>query len=160
MLNESQEVIIDVTTGEIKVSSRPVILRALALGSCVAVVAYDKINKIGGIAHVMLPGKSPRKEETGKFKYAEGALEVLFDAARKLGAGVKNLEVNIIGGANVLREGDLPDKVVESVLVCLKRLNIEPKIKKLGGTERRSVSLNIGSGRISYTEGDSNAREL
>jgi len=160
MLNESCEAIIDVNTGEVKVSLRPVILRALALGSCVAVMVYDKTNKIGGIAHVMLPGKSLKKVQGEKVKYAIDALDVLFDTVKKLGVDMKNLEVNIIGGANVLGEGDIPDKVIESVLVYLRKLNIEPKKKKIGGIQRRSIFFEIDSGKISYTEGDSDVREL
>ena len=38
---------IDVNTGEVSVSSGSVILRVLAIGSCIAVMAYDRHKKIG-----------------------------------------------------------------------------------------------------------------
>lgn len=47
--------IIDIKIGEVKVVKPPIRLRASALGSCVAVVLYDNVERIGGMAHVMLP---------------------------------------------------------------------------------------------------------
>lgn len=41
--------------GRFIVSSKPSTLTALGLGSCVGLVIYDKVAKIGGMAHVMLP---------------------------------------------------------------------------------------------------------
>ena len=151
---------VDVDTGEVNVSSKPVILRSMAIGSCVAVVIYDRYRKIGGLAHVMLPSRSPRSDSEDRTKYAEDAIDILFDDAKKLGAGKEDLEVNLIGGANMLGKGSIPGEIVGSVLGYLEKSGIEPKNKKTGGTRRRSVSLNIESGRIFYTEGDDAAKEL
>ncbi|MBI4669600.1 MAG: hypothetical protein HY747_10555, partial [Elusimicrobia bacterium] len=38
---------------------RKAILRADAIGSCIAVAAYDSKKRVGAMAHVMLPGSSP-----------------------------------------------------------------------------------------------------
>ncbi len=151
---------VDVDTGEVRVSSSPGILRALALGSCVAVAAYDRYKKIGGLAHVMLPGKSPSGEGENREKYTEDAIDVLLDSIKEMGTKTQNLEVNLVGGANILGEGTISEEIMGSVLGYLEKLNIEPKNKRLGGRERRSVSLDIVSGRIFYTEGDSAAKEL
>ncbi|MFH1868439.1 MAG: chemotaxis protein CheD [Candidatus Omnitrophota bacterium] len=150
---------IHIATGEVKVSSTPFTLRVPALGSCIAVIAYDYKQRIGGLAHVMLPGKSPRTESL-KTKYAEDAIGVLFDAMRKSGAKPETTETSLLGGANMLGEGDLPEKIAESVLGYLKKLDIKPGKMRLGGSKRRSASLRIRSGKIFYTEGDSAAREL
>lgn len=159
MSNGFEEEIIDVTTGEIKVSSKPVILRALALGSCVAVVAYDRINKMGGIAHVMLPGKSLKKEEAERIKYAEDAIDVLLTNMQRLDCNRADIEISLFGGANMLGEGSIPEEVVFSILGYLKTVGVEPKNKKIGGMNYRSVSLDVGSGNISYCEG-SNETEI
>lgn len=155
-----EESVIDVDTGDIRVSSEPVIIRAVALGSCVAVIIYDRSKKIGGIAHIMLPGRSPKSDNESKTKYAEDALDVLFNNVKKLNVNISELEISIVGGANVLQEGDIPDKVVKSVLDYLKKLNIKWNSKRVGGTERRSVLLHTTSGEVFFTEGDSGVREL
>ena len=149
---------IDVDTGEIRLSCEPTILRAIAIGSCVAVVVYDRARKLGGLAHTMLPGRPPNAES--KTKYAEDAIDILFDTIGKLGAETSDLEVSVVGGANVLQEGDILDRVTESVLGYLEGLNVRLKAKRVGGTERRSVFLDTTSGRVFFTEGDGAAREL
>lgn len=152
--------VIDVDTGEIRVSSEPVIIRAVALGSCIAVIIYDRSKKIGGISHIMLPGRSPKGDGESKTKYAESALDKLFNTVKKLSVKTSDLEISIVGGANILQEGNIPDKVAKSVLDYLKKLNIEWNSKRVGGTERRSVFLDITSGKVLFTEGDSALREL
>lgn len=151
---------IDVYTGKVSVSSKPVILRVMAFGSCVAVVAYGRYKKIGGVAHVMLPGRSPSGDGEDRTKYAEDAIDVLFDSAKKLGANIEDLEVNLVGGANVAGQGNISEEIIGSVLGYLKKLGIEPKNKKIRGTQRRSVSLDIESGKIFYSEGDGMVKEL
>ena len=151
---------IDADTGKIIVSSKPVVLRVMAIGSCVVVALYDRYKKIGGLAHIMLPGRSPKRDGKDKTKYAEDAIDILLDTAKEVGAGKEDLEVNVVGGANVLGEGSISEEVVGSALGYLKKLGIEPRKKRLGGAQRRSVSLDIESGRIFYTEGDSMKKEL
>ncbi|MBI4669610.1 MAG: hypothetical protein HY747_10605 [Elusimicrobia bacterium] len=50
--------IIEVGIGQVKVG-RKAILRADAIGSCIAVAAYDSKKRVGAMAHVMLAGSSP-----------------------------------------------------------------------------------------------------
>lgn len=151
---------IDIDTGKVSVSSEPVILRVLAIGSCIAVVACDRKRKIGGLAHIMLPGRSPNEKGEEKTKYSEDAIDNLLDTAKKAGAGKEDLEVTLVGGADILGDGSISGEIIDSVLNYLKKLGIEPKKKKIGGTKRRSVSLDIESGKIFYTEGDNKKEEL
>lgn len=151
---------VDVDTGEVRVSVEAVTLRAIAIGSCVAVVVYDRTKKIGGLAHVMLPGRSEATTGKNRTKYAEDAIDVVLDSVLKLGADRDRLEVSLVGGANVLQEGDIPDKVTQSVKGYLKALNLGWCKERLGGIERRSVFLDISSGRVFITQGDGAAKEL
>jgi chemotaxis protein CheD len=148
---------IDVDTGEIRVSSEPVILRSIALGSCIALVVYERNLKIGGLAHIMLPGKSPSSKD--KTKYTEDSIETLLDFVKKLGAIPENLEISLVGGANVLQEGDIPDKVIKSVLDYLEKLHLEVKCMRVGGINRRSSFLDTATGKVFYTESD-NPRKI
>lgn len=153
------EQIIDVNTGEVKVSAGPAVLRALALGSCVAVVAYDSIRRIGGLAHIMLPGGSPEGKGRERIKYTEDALDELFEELKKLGAKREDLKISLVGGADLLGNGNISELMVNSVLNYLERLRIAAKEKSLGGTQYRSVSLDIASGKILCREGDSIEKE-
>src|SRR4030042_1539507 len=61
--------IIDVNTGEVKAAVEKGILRSVGIGSCVVVAAYNLRRKIGGMAHIMLPGIAPQ-QSLEKTKYA------------------------------------------------------------------------------------------
>ncbi|MFH1875416.1 MAG: chemotaxis protein CheD [Candidatus Omnitrophota bacterium] len=151
---------IDVNTGEVEVSSQPVVLRAMAIGSCVVVVAFDRGRKMGGLAHIMLPGRAPEREDKDKAKYTEDAIDELLIKLKNLGVKREDLEISVVGGADLLGESSISELIASSVLDYLRSLGIEPRQQSLGGTQRRSVSFGIGSGKILYTEGDSQEKEL
>ncbi|MBU2103105.1 MAG: chemotaxis protein CheD [Candidatus Omnitrophica bacterium] len=151
---------IDVITAEVKVCSASAVLHAQALGSCVAIAAHDKINKIGGLAHVMLPGKSPESEKSENPKYAADAIALLLARMQRCGSDIADIEVNLFGGANVLGEGSINEEIVKSILGYLKARGIKPKNEKLGGNTYRTVSLDIDSGAITYCEGSSEIKTL
>ena len=66
--------IIDVNTGQVRLGRGNVVLRSLAIGSCIAAATYDYRAGIGAIAHIMLPGSAP-EESPEKTRYAENAIE-------------------------------------------------------------------------------------
>lgn len=150
--------VIDVDTGEYRVSSEAVILQSIALGSCIALVVHERKSGLGGISHIMLPDRSPSTSQS--YKYAEDAIDALLDAIEGQGANREELVLAVVGGANVLREGDIPDRVIESVLNYLERLGLELSLMRVGGFERRSVFLDTASGRIYYSEGNSSKKLL
>jgi len=148
-----------VLTGRIATGSKEGLLISSPLGSCVAVIAYDINTKIGGLAHVMLPGKSPKGDDN---KYAENAIANLMDELKNLGASKINIEICLVGGANVLRKED--DNIADSLIISVsgilekKRLNIIAS--SLGGYERRSAKLNLNLGIVNFTVGDSFENKL
>ncbi|MHC4464156.1 MAG: chemotaxis protein CheD, partial [Planctomycetota bacterium] len=96
--------IIDVNTGEVKVGGEKVVLRSIAIGSCV-IAAYDSEKKIGAMAHVMLPGSAPKKA-LERTKYAANAIEEMIYQMTGAGADKDNIEVCLVGGGNVLKKED------------------------------------------------------
>jgi chemotaxis protein CheD len=66
--------IIYTMTGEVKSGNQDTVIKSGAIGSCVVITAYDKKNQLGSMAHVMLPGKAPKKKDIQKTKYAENAI--------------------------------------------------------------------------------------
>ncbi len=152
------DIIMDVDTGDIQVAESPVCLQSIALGSCIALIMYESELKIGGLAHIMLPGRSTSNQKPTQ--YAEDAIESLIDTVKILGAKAEDLQISIVGGANILQEGDLPDKLIESVLGHLERLNFGVTFMRVGGILRRSVMLDTNSGQIFFTEGDDTTKVL
>ncbi|MEA3306262.1 MAG: chemotaxis protein CheD [Elusimicrobiota bacterium] len=150
--------IIDVNSGEVKIAKADALLRVSALGSCIAIVAYDAKNKVGGIAHMMLPGQNKRN----KNKYAIDAIDGLLEQMNSLGAKIRDIKVSIVGGANVLKkaEDEICEKNINSVIGYLKEKKFKIIGSSLGGKERRSVSLDIETGEILYRVGDSAEKTL
>ncbi len=148
---------IDVATGEVKCGKYPMVLKSNAIGSCVVVVAYDKCLKVGGLAHIMLSGVSPEKKYEQRFKYAKDAIEELYFQLKEFGCVEGNIELCMVGGANVLqREGDtIGEDNISSVEKYLGQYNSKLQKKAVGGILRRTVCLKLNEGEVYYTEGDS-----
>lgn len=97
------------------------------------------------MAHVMLPGVSPGGKGIQRTRYAADAIDEIIERMRH--SGVRGDDVickNIIG----------------SVIKILNEKHIKIKAKTLGGTVRRSVSLDIDDGTVRYTEGDGKRTEI
>jgi len=151
-----------VTTGHLAAGSQNGTICTSTLGSCVAVIAYDKTSKTGGIVHTMLPGKSPKESKTEENKYAENAIENLLDELKRLGRNKANIGICLVGGANVLRkENDTTsDNLVFSIFEMMERKKLSIKRTSLGGYERRTAKLCLRSGRVTFTLGDKSEAEL
>ena len=79
--------LINVGVAQIKLSNNPTILRTI-LGSCVGVCIYDKVKKIGGLAHVLLPSSVGIKDAILE-KYADSAVPILIKQLLKSKGGIK-----------------------------------------------------------------------
>jgi chemotaxis protein CheD len=155
--------IVDVQIGQVKADKGKVILKSKAIGSCVAIVAYDATKNIGALAHIMLPGKAPvKKKRRQKTRYAADAIDAMVNQMSQLGSKTEDIEVFLVGAANVLRRED--DTIcrdnIESILELLAKKRLKVKAQALGGTARRSVSMDIERGIVSCAEGNSRQTEL
>jgi chemotaxis protein CheD len=147
--------IIDVDTGETKIGKGNVTLRSSTIGSCVVIAGFSSRKKIGVLAHIMVPGRSMGTSKNTK--YAIDAIdEMILLMERQIVKSV-NIEVCLVGGANVLKDKDdtICRNNIDSVTNYLREKKIKIKEKALGGTERRSITFDIAEGVIRYTEGDS-----
>lgn len=147
--------IIDIATGEVKVGKNSEMLVSNAIGSCIAVIALDTEQKIGGIAHVMLSGRAPDHEQN-KTKYVHNAIEELFRKMCACECVENNLKVFIAGGGNVMKSKD--DNIcrdnIRSTVEFLKSKGINIFKKAVGGNERRAVRLDIYNSIVYYCEGN------
>jgi chemotaxis protein CheD len=158
---DAAQQIIDVNTGEVKVAGSPTMLRSIAIGSCVVVASLDSEKRIGGMAHIMLPGNAP-VQSLEKTKYASGAIEQMLNQMFEAGASMNDIEVCLVGAGNILQKEDntICEDNIESVMQILKKKNIPIKALVLGGTKRKSVFLDVENGCISYVKGDEKEKTL
>ena len=155
------EKIIDVNTGKFAIRNGRYTLRAMAIGSCVVVAAYDTRAKVAGMAHIMLPGCAPQKSPDNA-RYAVTAIEKTLNQMFQAGAKAKDIAVCLVGAGNVLKKDDdtICEANIKSVTATLAKKNILVCASVLGGRKRKSVFLNTETGNISYTEGDNQERLL
>ncbi len=132
------------------------------LGSCVAIVLYDRERKVGGLAHILLPNEvlSASQELPGKF--ASSAIPVMLRRMRELKAiGVIN--ARIVGGASMfaplLGSGapSLGARNIASARAALAEAGIPIVGEDVGGDHGRSVTFDIQAGTVhvrSIAKGD------
>jgi chemotaxis protein CheD len=153
--------LIDISTGEFRQTREKVVLRSLALGSCIGLMAYDSRLRIGAVAHIMLPGRSP-EHSTDKGRYAEDALECLLGSMMQAGSELPQVETCLVGAANVLKRPDdmICQRNIQSLETLLTQKRVPVRATALGGTERRNALLYLPEGRVTYTQADRPERLL
>ena len=157
------EQIIDVRIGEVRAAQGQVILQSRAIGSCVAVAFCDVKKKIGALAHIMLPGRAPKnKKNDEKNKYTANAINTLLSEIRGLGSTNGSIKVFLVGGANVLNRKDdtICQDNIDSILSVLEEKKLKITARSLGGTDRKSISVDVGRGIIYCAEGNQSEKLL
>jgi len=129
--------------GEYRVSRTPEVLYTL-LGSCVAVCLYDAAVGIGGMNHILLPG---RAEDEGRFddvaRFGLDAVELLVRALGDAGAARRRLAAKVFGGGHVIRRMDERSspgfRNVRFISELMEKERIPVVASDLGGYDARKV---------------------
>ena len=129
------------------------VLSTYALGSCVGIVAYDPINRSGGILHVMLPDSAiaPAKASKQPALFADTGLALFFRALRDVRAYQSNLQVVVAGGANVLCGTDpyrIGERNAQVALDFLNKRSFCIRHTDVGGGLNRALHLEVGTGFV------------
>ena len=156
----TQRVVIGV--GDMAVANNEMVtLSTYALGSCVGVIAYDPLNRAGGILHLMLPDStiSPDKASKQPAMFADTGLPLLFRQLAGVRADRSHLRIFLAGGASVLNGAD-PFKIGErnsvAVQKYLKANGYTVAGQDVGGNVNRTVHLAIGTGDVTLKMPDRN----
>ncbi|HSR36581.1 MAG TPA: chemotaxis protein CheD [Desulfurivibrionaceae bacterium] len=137
---------------DMKVSNQPDdVLITYSLGSCIGVVIWDPVAKVGGLLHYMLPDSSLDKEKAqGKpFMFADSGIPLLFKETYKFGAVKNRLIVKVVGGSQIMDNAGIFNIGKRNHAVLRKMFwknNIMIAKEDVGGTGNRTVSLEIGTG--------------
>lgn len=88
--------------GDYYVANKPTIIQTL-LGSCVSVCLYDRKMGIGGMNHILLPGKPNFEQFDNTARFGVNAMELLINSLMKSGARRKKLVSKVFGGAHIIQ---------------------------------------------------------
>ncbi len=156
----AQRVVIGV--GDMAVSNNALVtLSTYALGSCIGVVAYDPVMKVGGILHMMLPDSSisPDKATSQPAMFADTGLPLFFRALTGLKGDRSRIRLFVTGGACVLASHDnfkIGERNTKATLDYLALNGYRPRQVVTGGTTNRTVHLEIGSGAMTLKTPEGN----
>jgi len=143
------------------VSRQPYVsLVTYALGSCIGLMVYDPVVRVGGMLHYMLPDSTLDLEKAAKTPamFADVGIPLLFRSCYELGAEKKRMTVYAAGGAQVMGTGDLFEIGKRNQLALKKILwkaGVLLRGSELGGTLSRTIRLDLNSGRILMRTGGS-----
>lgn len=143
-----------VNSGEVKYSSQPVIFSSTGIGSCVVLFIYEPWMKIGGVAHIMLPGDDSSKLSTKKAMFANTAPGYLVQRLVEYGAEVQDLKAKIVGGANLFEWADAHDmrNLGRYNIEVVKRELLKHKVylaaEEIGGSSGKTVKCCTSTGRV------------
>lgn len=122
-------------------------IRTSGLGSCVGIVLYDEIRKIGGMVHIMLPDSSlDRSQKINVAKYADTGIYGLMEMLKVEGVRPMSLKAKIAGGAQMFQFGSsdtlrIGPRNVKAVKEELKRLSIPIIAEQTGGSKGRTIEF-------------------
>lgn len=148
---------IDVGIGDIGVSSRPDDeIKTYALGSCVAVIAYDPEKKIAGMIHIALPESKVNPDKAGKRPgyFADSGLPVFIKELERAGANRRKLRIKLAGGATIMDENRQFD-IGRRNMIAIKRFLWKEGLgvlqEDVGGSISRTVSLSVATGTVTIS---------
>ncbi len=146
---------IDVGMGEFKVVGNGHTLTVTSLGSCVALILYDPVGKIGGLAHIMLPENFLfRGKESNPRRFADTGIALMLKEIVAQGAEKTRLKAYVIGGANLFPAlapeliADIGKKNIEMVKRILVGENIPILAEDTGGDYGRNIEFSTTTGEV------------
>jgi len=128
-------------------------LATFALGSCIGLSVYDARASVGGLLHYMLPdsGIDPARGRENPFMFADTGIPLLIERVCAQGANKRHLVAHAAGGASIMDPNGVFDIGKRNHLALRKILwkaGILLSGEAVGGSNSRTVRLEVGSGRL------------
>jgi len=142
-----------IDVGDMKVGHSGDLLVTHALGSCLGLMVYDPVAKVGGLLHAMLPLSkvNPQKAEENPHMFVDTGVPALFKALYEIGGQKMRMIVKSAGCGNPMGKNDI-FKIGERNDAVLKKLllknNVHLKSEDVGGTASRTVHFNLATGQV------------
>ncbi|MGO9315200.1 MAG: chemotaxis protein CheD [Syntrophobacteraceae bacterium] len=151
---------------DMAVSNLPAeLLITYSLGSCIAVIIFDPVSRVGGMLHYMLPESSidPEKARKNPCMFADTGITHLFKSSYQLGAKKENIVVKTVGGAQMLDPNGIFNIGKRNYLAMRKILwknNVPVAAEHVGGEVNRTVRLEMDTGRVVLKVGSDGEIEI
>lgn len=145
---------IKVGIGDVQIAAAPDKLITLGLGSCVGIALIDRVSKIAGLAHIMLPESEGFTNQSNPMKFANTAIPILIDKMLKTGALRGELKAKIAGGASMFSFSDkspimdIGNRNTRAVKNALISARIPIITEDTGGNSGRTMIVEAETGKV------------
>lgn len=129
-------------------------ISTIGLGSCVAIVLYDSVARVGGLAHVLLPYESMSRDRSNPAKFPATVVPLMLGDMRQLGARPERVTAKIVGGASMfgalVPNGgvNIGERNVMAAREALATARLPIVAEDTGADYGRSVYLFVEDGRV------------
>ncbi len=141
-----------VAVGDMKIGQESDTIVTHALGSCLGLMVYDPVAKVGGLLHAMLPLSKINREkaEVNPYMFVDTGVPVLFKTLYDIGGQKNRMIIKAAGCGNPLGKNEM-FKIGERNYTVLKKLlwknNILLETEDVGGAASRTVHFNVANGQ-------------
>ena len=138
-------------------------LVTLGLGSCVAIMLYDKDARAGAMAHILLPSRSLARDASNPAKFPETAVPLLLQRLTQLGADPRRIVAKLAGGASMFAALMTPGTIqmgernVVAARNALRDASVPIAAEAVGGAQGRSVRFHLADGQVEIRTVGANA---
>ena len=94
---------------DLNVVAAPDVLISYALGSCVGICLFDRLVRVAGLAHILLPSRVAFKNQGNIMKFADTATVELVNRMEAIGARRLRMVAKIAGGAQMFANQGISD---------------------------------------------------
>ena len=143
-----------VRVADLQVATAGEVLLTVGLGSCVAIVLYDPVGRVGGMAHVLLPSPALSRSDGNPAKFPQTAVPRLVELMSQCGGVPRRLTGRLVGGASMFASLAAPgtiqmgDRNVVASRQALNQQGIPLTGEAVGGDYGRTVRLTVADGRL------------
>lgn len=146
--------VIKVGMADLNICKAPNVITTLGLGSCIGLVFYDPVTKIGGMVHYMLPDSTKVRNNSNIAKFGDTGIRELLKRVVAAGANRNRLVAKIAGGARMFEVsglsevGNIGERNAEAAREILKELGIRLVAEDTGLNYGRTVELHCDTGEF------------
>lgn len=132
----------------------PGTIMTIGLGSCIGIALYDRVLKVAGLSHIMLPDSTQFKNANNPMKFADSAIPILIEKMQQQGCRKQNISAKIAGGASMFNFSDksiisdIGKRNSEAVKKALKDIGIPIIAEDTGGDKGRTMILEASTGKV------------
>ncbi|HEY8257999.1 MAG TPA: chemotaxis protein CheD [Gemmatimonadales bacterium] len=143
-----------VRVADLRIGTGDDVLVTVGLGSCVAVLLYDPVARVGGLAHVLLPSPALSRADHNPAKFPQTAIPHLLELMAREGGSSRRMTGRLAGGASMFASLAAPGTIQmgeRNVVACRQVLyahGIPLKAEAVGGDYGRTVKLRVSDGQI------------